>query len=90
MAKKVSDKMWRSVNRNGAVKKALIKRAEVVRARAESISRQAGGTANYTIRSGIRPGGRVYVDVVSDNPDEEFGTEEVQRTNALRRAVRGG
>lgn len=83
------DDMFRKVNQTPVIKKALQARAEKVKARATAISRAADGTANYSIKSGTRPGGRAYVDVVSDNSAEEFGTEKVRRIGALRRAVRG-
>ncbi|HAT1303609.1 TPA: hypothetical protein I8V98_002087 [Corynebacterium striatum] len=84
------DQMWRKINRDPKIHAALRRRAEATAARATAISRAEGGTANYSIRTGIRPGGRAYADVVSDNGEEEQGTETVRRINALRRAARGG
>lgn len=69
--------------------KALEKAGQRTVQRATSISRSQGGTARYTLRKGTRPNGRVYVDVVSSNRDEEYGTESVKRIGALRRAARG-
>lgn len=84
------EKIWVKANRDPKLRKTLEMRARAVAARATEISRAEGGTANYTVRSGIRPNGRAYADVVSDNGAEEQGTEETPRINALRRAVRGG
>ncbi len=83
-------KMWDSLNRDKKLQAAVTERAHKTAGRATEISRESGGTANYSVTSGIRPGGRFYASVVSDNGAEEQGTEEVPRTNALRRAVRGG
>lgn len=86
---KPSDRMWLSVNRDRNVQAALKARAQEVAQAATKISRANGGKAIYTVRSGIRPGGRAYFDVVSSEPDEEAGTETTPRINALRRAGRG-
>lgn len=85
----LANALWDAANADGALERALRNRAEIIARRAEQISREAGGTANYTVREGFRPGGRRYFDVVSDNPEEEYGTETVPRINALRRAARG-
>lgn len=84
------EKMWNNLNRDKKLQAAVIDRAHKTARRATELSRESGGTANYSVTSGIRPGGRFYASVVSDNGAEEQGTEEVPRTNALRRAVRGG
>lgn len=86
---KVSEQLWRMTNRKTPTRQALERAAQRVATTATAISRANGGTANYTTRPIIRPGGRASVDVVSDNAAEERGTEEVKRTNALRRAARG-
>lgn len=89
MAKKVSDQLWRLANKKGNVGKALDRAADRTIARATAISRANGGKAIYSKREGTRPGGRRFVDIVSDRPEEEAGTEDVPRINALRRAARG-
>lgn len=89
MAEKVSDAVWRMVNKNRGMRDRLRKVGERVAANATRISRANGGTANYRVVEGTRPGGRAYMDVVSDNPAEEYGTEDTPRINALRRAQRG-
>lgn len=91
MAKRgsVSDQMWRQANRPSRLRAALRKAAERTASTATRISRREGGTANYRVVEGTRPGGRAYYDVESDNPAEEDGTEDTPRINALRRAARG-
>lgn len=84
-----SDAFFREVNRAVAKSGALEKAARDVATRATRISRANGGSANYSLRPGIRPNGRAFVDVVSDNHAEERGSEDVTRINALRRASRG-
>ncbi|APT92694.1 hypothetical protein CPHO_07080 [Corynebacterium phocae] len=81
--------LWKVANKNRRLQEVLEKRARRIAARATAISRANGGKANYSVRTGIRPSGRAYADVVSDSPAEERGTEEVPRINALRRAARG-
>ena len=81
---KTSGDLWRAINESVLKSGALEKAAREVAAEATRISRANGGTANYSVRSGIRPGGRAYVDVVSDNEAEERGSEQVPRINALR------
>lgn len=85
----VSDQLFRAANRPGKIRDGLEKVAKRTVHRATALSRREGGTANYSIRHGVRPNGRVYVDVVSDNRDEEYGTEETPRIGALRRVGRG-
>lgn len=89
MAKKVSEQLWRMANRPGTVDDGLRAAGKRTIDRATRLSRQSGGKATYSLREGTRPGGRRYMDVVSDSPEEERGTEDVPRTNALRRAARG-
>lgn len=90
MAKSWQEKMWESLNRDPTIQQACVRRAEKTRDRAAAISAAEGGTAHFAVRTGIRPGGRFFADVTSDNRDEEFGTEKTRRIGALRRAARGG
>lgn len=89
MARKVTEQLWRMTNKPRSLGKALDRAADRTIARATRLSRASGGKATYSKREGIRPGGRRYVDIVSDSPEEERGTEDTPRTNALRRAARG-
>lgn len=81
-------KEYKRLNRSAKVQAAVRRKARVTQATATAINRSEKGTANYTLREGIRPGGRFYVDVESDNPAEEFGSADTKRINALRRARR--
>lgn len=89
MANRVSDQLFRAANRPGRIMDGLERVADRTIARATKISRAEGGKANYTKRKGVRPNGRVYVDVVSDSPAEEYGDETTRRIGALRRVGRG-
>lgn len=84
-----SEEVWRATNDAVAKSGALEKAAQRLAARATQISRANGGSANYRVQPKTRPGGRAVVDVISDNPEEERGSEDVKRINALRRAARG-
>lgn len=86
---KASSALWKAFNESPVVRRALEEKAKAIAARADQISRADGGTARHTVRTGIRPRGRAFADIVSDNPAEEFGTEEIPRINALRRAAKG-
>ena len=61
---------------------------EQLAARARAITAAEGGKAKIRVESGIRPGGRSRVNVVSDSPWEEYGTESTKRIRALGRAAR--
>lgn len=84
-----SEETWRAANEAVAKSGALDKAAQRLVARATQISRENGGSANYRAQPKTRPGGRAVVDVISDNIEEERGSESVKRINALRRAARG-
>lgn len=84
----LSDEVWRQVNRSKAVRQAEKRVAEQVAARARAITAAEGGSAKFRVEEGIRPGGRSRVNVVSDSPWEEHGTEETKRIRALGRAAR--
>lgn len=42
------------------------------------------------VETGTRPGGRPYVNVMGDNPDQEFGSARSKRFRVLGRAGEGG
>lgn len=84
----LSHKLYLQMNKTAAVRNATRRRAEVVAGTAQRISNSEGGTASFSVESGIRPGGRAYANVVSDNRDEEYGTETTPRIRALGRAAR--
>lgn len=84
----MSKKMFDQINRNRQVRAHLMKVARSKAARAQAITNAEGGKARITVKSGIRPGGRAYVNIVSDSPIEEYGSESTPRIRALGRAIR--
>lgn len=85
-----SDEHWRQVMGSAAVQAAVRRRATTIAARARKLTQDAGGKAVITIEQGMRANGRPYVNVVSSNADEEYGTSDVRKRRALRRAAQGG
>lgn len=64
--------------------------ANRVKARAEALADQEGVEMTVTTTAGTRPGGRPYVNVVGDNPDQEYGTSRSGRFRILGRAGESG
>lgn len=60
--------------------------ANRVAARASGLAASEGVEMNITTVAGVRPGGRPFVNVVSDNADQEFGTSKTERRRILGRA----
>ncbi|MGN7134562.1 hypothetical protein ACTHQY_14950 [Rhodococcoides corynebacterioides] len=85
---RLSNRTFQKINRSRAVQDAVARKAQRVAATARSITANEGGTANITVVSGVRPGGRAYTNVVSSSRDEEYGTETTPRIRALGRAAR--
>jgi hypothetical protein len=56
---------------------------------AETLAKAEGVEMNVTTVAGVRPGGRPFVNVVSDNADQEFGTSKTSRRRILGRAAAG-
>lgn len=69
------------------VRAALRAKAAQVAARARQIDASEGGGATITVEEGIRPGGRAYANVVSDDADGEYGTSRTARRRTLGRAA---
>lgn len=72
------------------VAKALQVVANRVKARAQQMADSDGVDMRVTTESGVRPGGRPFVNVVGDNADQEFGTSRMGRFRILGRAGAGG
>lgn len=72
------------------VQKRLQQTANRIRARAESIAANEGSDMKVTTVAGTRPGGRPFVNVVGDDPDQEYGTSRTARRRILGRAGEGG
>lgn len=64
--------------------------ADRVKARGQQLASKEGVEMTITTRSGTRPGGRPFVNVEGDNPDQEFGTARSRRLRILGRAGEGG
>lgn len=64
--------------------------ADRIRKRAEGIAANEGVDMQVTTVAGVRPGGRPFVNVVSDNAEQEFGSSRVDRRRILGRAAGGG
>lgn len=87
---RLPDGIVRSIMRNRGVRRRLEDVGRRVAARAQQITNDEGGSANIELVLGIRPGGRSYVNVTNDRPDEEHGTENTPRIRAVGRAAREG
>lgn len=64
--------------------------ANRVKARAEQLAEKDGVDMKVTTEAGTRPGGRPFVNVVGDNPDQEYGSSRSGRFRILGRAGEGG
>ncbi|WXW93147.1 hypothetical protein SEA_BRAYBEAST_10 [Arthrobacter phage BrayBeast] len=64
--------------------------ADRVKGRADQLARNEGVDMKVSTETGVRPGGRPFVNVVTDNPGQEFGTALHQRHRILGRAGEGG
>lgn len=64
--------------------------AERIKARAEGIAADEETDMQITLQTGIRPEGRPFVNVVSDNAEQEFGSSRTSRRRILGRAGEAG
>lgn len=64
--------------------------ADRVKARAEQLARSEGVEMKVTTTTGVRPGGRPFVNVISDNADQEHGSSKSGKYRILGRAGEGG
>jgi hypothetical protein len=64
--------------------------ADRIKGRAENLAESEGVDMEVTTESGIRPGGRPFVNVVADNADQEFGSSRSARFRIMGRAGEGG
>ena len=87
---RLRDDQVRAIMRNRGVRRQLETVGRQVAARAQAITDAEGGEARIELVTGIRPKGRSYVNVVSDRPNEEYGSEDTPRIRAIGRAARGG
>lgn len=64
--------------------------ANRVKSRAQQLAEADGVDMRVTTEAGVRPGGRPFVNVIGDNPDQEWGTSRGGRFRILGRAGAGG
>ena len=80
--------MWKRLNRNREVTRAVEQVANKLATRAQSHTNAAGGQARIRVETNQRPKGRLQARVISDRPDEEYGSEKQKRIRPLGRATR--
>lgn len=71
------------------IPKALQAEADRRAARARELAAAEGVEMEVTTVAGVRPKGRAFVNVVSDNVDQEFGSSRSARYRILGRAGAG-
>lgn len=64
--------------------------AKRVASRAKGIAASEGVTMNVSTKAGLRPGGRPYVNVTTDNSEQEFGSSRTKKRRILGRAADAG
>lgn len=84
----LSSEMWQRLNRNRDITRAVEQVARKVAVRAQAHTAAAGGKARITVETSQRPKGRFQARVISDRPDEEYGSEKQKRIRPLGRATR--
>jgi len=72
------------------VRKRLQAVADRVKARADALAKSEGVEMTVTTQAGTRAEGRPFVNVVGDNPDQEYGSSRSGRFRILGRAGAGG
>lgn len=84
--------LMQKVSQTSAVRAALRAEANRIAGRARQIeaSESDGDQASITVREGVRPRGRAYANVESDDVDGEFGTSKTERRRTLGRAANIG
>lgn len=84
----LSPEQWQRLNQNRTVRRAVEDVARKVAARAQAHTNSAGGQARIRVETNHRPKGRLQSRVISDRPDEEYGSEKQKRIRPLGRAMR--
>lgn len=82
------EKQVEAIMRNRSLRRQLEAVGRRVIGRAEQITKDEGGSAEFSMESGIRPGGRAFTNVVSSSAAEEYGNSRTARRRALGRATR--
>lgn len=89
MARRLSSAEWKRIAGSAQVRSMTRQRGNLIAMRARVLNDAEGGTANITVEHGVRPDGRSFTRVTSDNADEEYGTSKTRRRRVLRRAATG-
>lgn len=84
----LSPEQWQRLNQNRTVRRAVEDVARKLAARAQVHTNAAGGQARIRVETNQRPKGRLQARVISDHPDEEYGSEKQKRIRPLGRAMR--
>lgn len=84
----LSPEQWQHLNQNRAVRRAVEDVAQRLAARAQAHTNAAGGQARIRVETNQRPKGRLQTRVITDRPEEEYGSEKQKRIRALGRASR--
>lgn len=84
----LSDKQFRQIMKNRALRARLQQVGRRAMVRAQQITNSEGGSAVIGLETGIRPGGRAFVNLTSDSPEEEHGSQRKRRRRAIGRAIR--
>mgnify|MGYP007086362427 FL=1 len=84
----LSPEQWQRLNQNRTVRRAVEDVARKVADRAQAHTNAAGGQARIRVETNQRPKGRLQARVISDRPDEEYGSEKQKRIRPLGRAMR--
>lgn len=69
------------------IPKMLKAEADKRAARVRQLAAAEGVEMEVKVVSGVRPKGRAYANVVSDNPDQEFGSSKSKRYRILGRVA---
>jgi hypothetical protein len=83
----LSQRTWDAAVRNAKTRAALEAKARKVQSRAEGIASSEGVDLSAKVTSGVRPKGRPYARVSSDNVAQEFGNSKTARRRIMGRAA---
>lgn len=85
---RLSQQQVNTIMQNKALQQRLKDVGREVMSRGQQITNDEGGSAEITLETGVRPGGRAFTNVVSSSAEEEYGNSKTKRRRALGRAVR--
>lgn len=82
----ISAELIQKAMQNVGIPPRLQEVADQIKARTESLAADEGVEMEVSTVSGVRPKGRPYVNVVSDNEEQEFGSSRSAKYRILGRA----